>query len=215
MWWLYLDESGDLGFDFVNAKPSEYFTICILATSSREANGRFRYAVKKTLKRKLNHSRRSSRVADELKATHTTLGVKQYALGLLDDSKFGIYALTLNKRRLFSRLAENKDHVYNYVARLVIDQIPFERAVDGIHLIIDRSKGPRRIREFNEYLRNQLAGRIDPRVPLHIEHADSRDSAGVQLADSFAWGVFQKYERGDTSWYEKFAQRVVYDEQYL
>ncbi len=27
MWNLYLDESGDLGFDFVNKKPSKFFTI--------------------------------------------------------------------------------------------------------------------------------------------------------------------------------------------
>ncbi len=30
MWYLYLDESGDLGFDFVNKKPSKFFTITIL-----------------------------------------------------------------------------------------------------------------------------------------------------------------------------------------
>ena len=27
---LFLDESGDLGFDFVNKKPSKFFTITIL-----------------------------------------------------------------------------------------------------------------------------------------------------------------------------------------
>ena len=180
MWWLYLDESGDLGFDFVNAKPSEFFTICILATSSRETNRRFRYAVKKTLKRKLNNRKSDGRVVEELKATHTSLAVKEYALTQLECSRFGISALSLNKRRLFPRLAENRERVYNYVARLVIDKIPFERATGGIHLIIDRSKGPRQIQEFNQYLRNQLSGRIDPAVPLEIEHTDSKPSAGGQ-----------------------------------
>ncbi|NQU38400.1 MAG: DUF3800 domain-containing protein [Lentisphaerae bacterium] len=215
MWWLYLDESGDLGFDFVNAKPSEFFTVCILATSSRETNRQFRYAVKKTLKRKLNHKPKTKRMVEELKATHTSLAVKEYALGLLEDHRFGIYALTLNKKRLFSRLAEDKERVYNYVSRLVIDQIPFEKASDGIHLTIDRSKGPRRIWEFNEYLSHQLEGRIDPSVSLVIEHVDSKCSAGVQFADLFAWGIFQKYEKSDSSWCQAFARRVVYDQQYL
>jgi len=31
MWYLYLDESGDLGFDFINKKPSKFFTVTILA----------------------------------------------------------------------------------------------------------------------------------------------------------------------------------------
>ena len=215
MWWLYLDESGDLGFDFVNAKPSGFFTVCILATSNRETNKRFRYAVRKTLKRKLNHGRKTKRIAEELKATHTSLAVKEYALGQLDGHHFGVYAMTLNKKRLFSRLAENRERTYNYIARLVTDQIPFEKVTDGIHLIIDKSKGPRRIWEFNKYLRDQLEGRIPLSVPLHIEHTDSKDSEGVQLADLFAWGIFQKYERGNTSWYDAFSDKVVYDQQYL
>lgn len=36
MLYLYLDESGDLGFDFVNKKPSEHFTVCVLAIKGAE-----------------------------------------------------------------------------------------------------------------------------------------------------------------------------------
>lgn len=39
MLYLYLDESGDLGFDFVTKKPSEFFTICVLAVKG-QANDR-------------------------------------------------------------------------------------------------------------------------------------------------------------------------------
>ena len=76
MWWLYLDESGDLGFDFVNKKPSKFFTICILATSSGATNRAFGYAVKKTLRRKLNRKKGKKRFITELKASQTTLQVK-------------------------------------------------------------------------------------------------------------------------------------------
>lgn len=38
MWYLYLDESGDLGFDFVNKKPSKFFTVSILKEKSRVYN---------------------------------------------------------------------------------------------------------------------------------------------------------------------------------
>ena len=43
MWGLYLDESGDLGFDFKHKSPSKLLTICIVATTSAEANRRFGY----------------------------------------------------------------------------------------------------------------------------------------------------------------------------
>ena len=35
MLFLYLDESGDLGFDFVNKKPSRYFVVTVLAVQDR------------------------------------------------------------------------------------------------------------------------------------------------------------------------------------
>ncbi|MDA3927280.1 MAG: DUF3800 domain-containing protein [Kiritimatiellae bacterium] len=79
MWWLYLDESGDLGFDFVNKKPSEYFTICILATSQRSSNLAFKRAVKRTLKNKLNRKSNRTRVIEELKGSATRLEIKKYA----------------------------------------------------------------------------------------------------------------------------------------
>jgi hypothetical protein len=81
MWWLYLDESGDLGFDFENKTPSNFFTICILATSSAETNRRFKYAVKKTLKRKVNRGRHKP--VAELHAHSTSLSAKQYLCQLM------------------------------------------------------------------------------------------------------------------------------------
>ncbi len=36
MLYLYLDESGDLGFNFVNRKPSRDFTATVLAVKGNE-----------------------------------------------------------------------------------------------------------------------------------------------------------------------------------
>ena len=50
---LYLDESGCLGFDFSKKKTSKNFTITILAT--KDSNKEISFAIKKTLKRKINY----------------------------------------------------------------------------------------------------------------------------------------------------------------
>lgn len=65
MLYLYLDESGDLGFDFVNKKPSKFFTITILAIRGSQNNRLLIKAVKKTLVRKLN---RKKSIVAELKS---------------------------------------------------------------------------------------------------------------------------------------------------
>lgn len=64
-------------------------------------------------------------------------------------------------------------------------------------------------------LERQLKGRVDPRVPLNIDHAASSDNPGLQAIDLFAWGIYRKYEKGDLVWYEVFKEKVRYDEQYL
>ena len=215
MWWLYLDESGDLGFDFVNKKPSRFFTICILATSCIDTNIAFKRTIKRTIRRKLNPPGKRSRWVEELKATATTLEIKKYAWRMIDDAQFGIYCLTLNKRRVYERLTKDKERIYNYVARLVIDRIPFVQAQGNVQLIVDRSKSQREIVEFNRYISNALKGRVPPDVAIDFAHEDSCNSPGLQLADLFAWGVFQKYELKNAKWYEIFKKKVLCDEQFL
>ncbi len=66
MFFLYLDESGDLGFDFVNKKPSRHFVITILVVQGHDDNRRLIKGAKKTIRRKLNPSGHRSRIAEEL-----------------------------------------------------------------------------------------------------------------------------------------------------
>lgn len=216
MWYLYLDESGDLGFDFVNKHPSKFFTITILAVSSIESNRDIANAVKITIRRKLNPKRHRSRMVEELKGTNTTFAIKKYWYTKIENKKFGIYSMTLNKRRVFERLTKEKPRVYNWIARKVLDHIPFEKNhSERVQLIIDKSKGKPEIVEFNTYIRNQLHAKLDPKVPLDIYHMHSQETPGLQAVDLFCWGIFQKYERKNEEWYSVFKQKIRFDEPYL
>lgn len=135
MWYLYLDESGDLGFDFFAKRPSNFFTVTILALREGNNNRALINAVKKTIRRKLPR-----RPSVELKGSHTSIQVKRYFYGLVRSVPFGLYSLTLNKRRVYENLAQRKDRVYNFVARQVLDHVPIEKASTRVLLVIDRSK---------------------------------------------------------------------------
>lgn len=217
MWFLYVDESGDLGFDFVNKKPSKYFTLTVLALSSYQADRQLAKAVKKTLARKLNPRNKRKRIVQELKGTDTTLQVKQYFFNQTKNIKFGLYSITINKRKVYEKLTREKERVYNYIARLVLDKIPFELN-DGetIQLIIDKCKGKPEIEEFNSYIRSQLQSRINPKTPLYINHLDSKKSYGLQACDLFCWGIFQTYERNNLHWFDEFNKsKVKFNDMYF
>jgi hypothetical protein len=209
MIYLYLDESGDLGFDFFAKKPSKYFTVTILFVKGAGNNKQMINAVKKTVRRKL------PREQAEMKGTKDSLRMKKYFFKQIADIPFSIYAVTLNKRRVYEKLFKQKDRVYNFIARNVMDRIPLENASTRITVIIDKSKSKREIKEFNEYLIRHIKGRIEPRVPLDLYHWTSHENKGLQAVDSFSWGIFRKYEKNDCKWLDIFKEKIRYDSVYL
>jgi len=218
-WHLFLDESGDRGFDFDNKNCSRFLTIAILAVSQQHSANAIRAAVKKTLKRKVNHGKKGRKRPEvELKGSSTSIGVKRYFYNLIAEEKFGVYAVSLNKRRVNKELRSTpqiKNRLYNYIARMVIDAIPFESASTSVHLIVDRSKGKKGITDFDQYVLSQLQGRLDPRAKLNIRHSESHVDLGLSAADMFCWGIFRRRERGDSEWHEHYEKKILLDEQYL
>lgn len=213
MWWLYLDESGDLGFDFVNKNPSRHFTVCVLATSDRTAFNRINKSVRKTLTRKLKKPKDLK--ASELKGSKTSLDVKKYFYRQIAGEQFAIYAVTINKLRVYENLAREKERVYNWVARLVLDRIPMQKAATRVQLVLDKSKTKREIVEFNKYIMMQVGSRLDPAVPLDISHLYSHEDRVLQATDMFCWGIYRKYEKRDLEWYSVFQEKIASDVLYL
>jgi len=213
--YLYLDESGDLGFDFVNKKPSKYFVVTILVVKGYEANRRLINGVKKTLRRKLNPKNKRKRIVSELKGTKTTIEVKEYFYQQVRDLDLAVYAIILNKRRVYPSLIKQKSRVYNFVARTVLDQIPYGNAEQKVELTIDKSKSKPEIMEFNEYIYRQLESKIDPAVPLNIYHVNSIENCALQAVDLFSYAIFEKYERRRDQWYKIVNEKIKYSSLYL
>ena len=215
MLYLYVDESGDLGFDFVTKKPSKFFTITMLVLKGQDKNRTLINAVKHTLKRKLRKKKLLKTPGCELKGSSVSIEVKKYFYEQVKDIDFKLYALTLNKKRAYQSLMKEKERIYNYIARLVLDKISFHNAEMRINLILDKSKSKPEIAEFNSYIFREIQSKIDPKIPLGIVHALSHESLGLQAVDLFSWGIFRKYEREDVEWFQVFSNKISYDDVYL
>jgi hypothetical protein len=215
MLFLYLDESGDLGFDFVNKKPSKFFVVTILVVNGQDNNRKLIKGVKKTLRRKLNPKNKRNRIVQELKGTGTTFEIKRYCYHQLKDIDFKIYSIILNKRRVHEALIKNKARIYNYISRLLLEKIPFDDESVSFQFIIDKSKNRPEILDFNNYIRSQLEARINPGVPLDINHLVSCDNCGLQAVDMFSYGFFETYERKKKDWLNVFQDKIGYYTVYL
>lgn len=212
MLFLYLDESGDLGFDFITKKPSKFFTVAVLAVKGQDNNRILINAIKHTLKRKMG---KKKLLGSEIKGSKVSLEIKKFFYNQVAGLSLKIYALTLNKKRVNQDLVYTKERLYNYVARMVLDRIDLNSAQQRVMLILDKSKGKPEIADFNAYIFRQLQGKLNPKIPLDIVHRLSHEMMGLQAADLFAWGIFRKYEKKDIEWFSVFREKVIFDDLYL
>ena len=209
MQYLYLDESGDLGFDFITKKPSRFFTITVLTVNGHDEHKKLTKAVIKTKVRMFGRDNA------ELKGSKTSFAVKQELFHNLREVNYGLYAITLNKVRVNKDLTFAKDRLYNYVANCLMQKVDLDITADRVNLVVDRSKSKKEVADFNGYIFDDLKGRIQPTTPLDINHQLSHETPGLQAVDMFAWGFFRKHERTDMEWYEIYKEKVKFETVYL
>src|SRR5579864_6243897 len=94
---IFLDESGDLGFDFKSKSPTNIFAITLLACKNWFAVKDFQKSVSRTLKNKINHKANKKSIKHELKGSETTIATKKYFLQqILNNFDWNIYSILLN-----------------------------------------------------------------------------------------------------------------------
>lgn len=214
---IYLDESGDLGFDYNKIKTTKKFVITILVCYSNTARSEFKKAVRRTLKNKLNRKTKKARYITELKGTNTRVEVKVYFLRNIKNKDWNIYTLALNKIRVEPHLRTKigKKKLYNFLSRVLLERLPIHRIERNVELVVDRCKNKEEVKDFNQYLINQLEALLPLNAALNISHLASVESAELQAVDLFSWGIFRKYEYSDMEWYNKFMHKITYETEYL
>ena len=45
---------------------------------------------------------------------------------------------------------------------------------------------------------------------MDIKHQDSQQYYGLQTVGLFSWGIFRKYEKKDSEWFEIFSGKVAF-----
>ncbi|PIR37098.1 MAG: hypothetical protein COV35_10895 [Alphaproteobacteria bacterium CG11_big_fil_rev_8_21_14_0_20_39_49] len=213
---VFLDESGDLGFDWSKKGTSKYFTVTVLICHNKNATDKIRQAIKKTLRNKINH-KKPKRVSKELKGTGTTIEIKKYFYSKLPDDELSIYSVTLNKKRVKDHLKtkDGKKKLYNFLAHFIIKETPLQKVSTNVNFVLDKCKSKAEIKDFNQYLENQLEAILPLDTRLNITHESSEENLCLQAVDLFCWGIFRKHNDNDKEWYDCFKEKIKYDKKYL
>ena len=183
--YVFLDESGDLGF---KRKSSKVFIIAYVITANPE---NIRNRVKRLRKRLKSIRRRKRIVLNEFKFNRDSKEVKMMLFNLLRKLDFEIGYVVIDKKYVKAELRDKPTVLYNYLTvHYIITNVLSRYEPDNIIFTLDKSL-PKSSRDaYDDYFMNKLHWRTliqgNKKLPKHeIKHVGSRGEICIQVADSF------------------------------
>ena len=200
--YVYLDESGDLGF---GQGGTRYFTIAFVVM---ETPVQFRRCVKK-VKVKYNIPR-----SVELKGNATRTLIKKDLLSRFTKLDMEVHVITVRKTNVEPKLRRDTNILYNYMVGLsLVERILQEPKDANVVINVDR----RTIAitsgfNFNEYLRYKIWYEKERRdIDLNIHHLDSHEAYAIQGTDIICNSIFRKYNSNNYALFNIIQNKVKSD----
>lgn len=214
MYFLYLDESGDLGFDFTKQKTSRFFIITVLLVAGSDNHEQLRRVVLRTLKNKLRSSKKLKEDKEglELKGSSVGRGVKHYFFERVKNLDYALYSLILEKQKIGSYPDEAADALYTRIVKNLFDRTTLLNMAGQWNLVIDKSKNTKGMTDFDRCIRESVCTPGGETLHIAINHHNSQENHMLQAVDLFSWGIFRKYERDDDEFYNEYKDKIRYEE---
>lgn len=206
MAYIFLDESGDLGFNFKKKGTSKFFIVTFLFIEG--SKNPIEKIVKKThseLKKKIRRRVGILHAVSEKPITRRRL------LKRLAEKDCTMMAVYLNKQKVFTKLQDEKQVLYNYVTNILLDRIYTKKVVPidkEVELIASRRETNKFLNEnFKDYLNRQIKNSHKGAIKISIKTPAEEKS--LQAVDFISWAIFRKHEKSDDSYYNIIKNKVI------
>jgi len=205
MAYIFLDESGDLGFN-PKKKSSKYFVITFMFVENKNPVEKVVKKVARSLSKK-----ELKKFVGELHACKEKPKTRIKMLSALNEKRISVVTIYLNKKKVYTKLQDEKHVLYNYVTNILLDRIITRKLIPKnapISLIASR-------RETNKFLNQNFKGYLKRQVKdnheldIHIEIKPPSSEKCLQAVDFICWAIYQKRERSDESYFNLIKDRVV------
>lgn len=203
MKYIFLDESGELGFK--KKESSKFFTLTLLVCDMR-AEIELQRVIKKIRQRILKKKLKQS---PEIKWNNSSEIVRGKVFSKLSNIDFEVFTIILEKSKVYEYLRGKKHKLYNYLSQLIIAECSLS---EKIELVVDKSKTKRSLRDdFDNYIRFNLKNKCSN---LDIKHEDSKSNGGLQTLDFVSGAIFSKYEFNNLEYYDKIKDKIITEKEF-
>ncbi len=199
MAYIFMDESGDLGFNEQKEKTSKNFIIAFLFSQNKNILDKIVKKVFNALPQniKKKHSGTFHCYKEQPK-------VRLKLLSLLKDKKdISIMIIRLNKGNVWTDLRQEKSILYNYVVNILLNRVFSKKLIpikDKIVFVQSQRETNKLLNlNFKQYISQQV--KKNHGVELVVEIKRPSEEKALQIVDFVSWGVFRKYEHNDDTYY--------------
>jgi len=205
MAYIFMDESGDLGFSLPpKGRSSQYFLITIMMVEDKKAVQKAVKAVHRGLKKKF------LRYSAVLHAYHENQITKKRLLEKISKLDIKIMTIYLNKSKVYTNLRSEKNVLYNYVTNILLDRICTKKIIpidEKIQLIVERKDTNKFLNlNFSNYLKKQSLA--NHKLNIEIKIRTSYQEKCLQATDFISWSIFRKYESNDEYYYNLIKEKI-------
>lgn len=193
---IYLDESGDLGFDDKKKGASKYLVFTAILVEEYKLFSQNVNALFKQIRKK-----RRIPPSEEIKTHRALESDKKAILKEIAKSDVEIQTLILNKERVFPYLHGMKEIMYNFCVNILI--VPaLVNNLDATLILDSRHKEKVPGKKFDDYIRSQVmeelikAEKLEDieKMQFSIHHWESQKCIGLQAVDFVSNAIFRHYE---------------------
>lgn len=141
----------------------------------------------------------------EMKATHSKDKTILWILEAIARQKVEIVAVVVDKRGIIKPLNDPEALYRQAMARAIRHCVA---RWPRLKITIDKRYTHRHLRQKLERAIREEITRVTEQMVL-IEQIDSLGAKGLQVIDYVAWALRQKYQRGNTSYYQVIEDKIV------
>ena len=117
----------------------------------------------------------------------------------------------LNKKRVYTKLQNEKAVLYNYVVNILLDRIVSKKFIsedEPIEFIASRRETSRFLNlNFQNYLESQTKN--NHKLPITVKIKTPSEERCLQAVDFLSWAIFRKYEYNDDSYYNMLKKIII------
>ncbi|PIN89514.1 hypothetical protein COU57_05965 [Candidatus Pacearchaeota archaeon CG10_big_fil_rev_8_21_14_0_10_32_14] len=200
MKYIFLDESGELGF---KERSSKYFIITLLSCDEGEI-----YTLRRIIKKvREKLIKKELKKYPEIKGNNSTDKIRIEVLERFTKTNAEVFVIILEKSKVYEYLKDKKNKLYNYISNLILNECSFDTS--SVCLVVDKSKSNRSLRDdFDNYIKKTMNEKNHLNKFI-IKHENSYNDGCLQVLDFVSWAIFRNYEFKDPRFIEIIKVKIV------